>query len=104
MNDRLRRLGMTAARFALSGALLWLLLSRADTTALMAKAAAIDPGWLSAAFALTLTSGRADLVALGRHHGGPERFHRDGAGAVHQSGRVSWSGAADLDRRGRMAV
>src|SRR3954462_9115993 len=45
---------MTAARFALSGALLWLLLSRADTTALMARLAAIDPGWLTAAFALTL--------------------------------------------------
>ena len=54
MNDRLSRLGMTAARFALSGALLWLLLSRADTTALLARAAAIDPRWLTAAFALTL--------------------------------------------------
>ena len=54
MNERLRRLGLTAARFALSGALLWLLLSRTDTAALMARAAATDPGWLTAAFALTL--------------------------------------------------
>jgi uncharacterized membrane protein YbhN (UPF0104 family) len=34
--------------------LLWLLLSRTDTASLMARAAAIDPGWLTAAFALTL--------------------------------------------------
>jgi uncharacterized membrane protein YbhN (UPF0104 family) len=54
LNDRLRRLGLTAARFALSGALLWLLLSRTDTTALMARLAAVDPRWLTAAFALTL--------------------------------------------------
>lgn len=54
MNDRFRRLGMTAARFALSGALLWLLLSRTDASALMARAAAIDPRWLAAAFALTV--------------------------------------------------
>jgi uncharacterized membrane protein YbhN (UPF0104 family) len=54
LNDRLRRLGLTAARFALSGALLWLLLSRTDTAALMARLAAVDPGWLTAAFALTL--------------------------------------------------
>jgi glycosyltransferase 2 family protein len=54
LNERLRRLGLTAARFALSGALLWLLLSRTDAEALMARLAAIDPGWLTAAFALTL--------------------------------------------------
>jgi glycosyltransferase 2 family protein len=54
LNERLRRLGLTAARFALSGALLWLLLSRTDTAALMARLAAVDPGWLTAAFALTL--------------------------------------------------
>jgi uncharacterized membrane protein YbhN (UPF0104 family) len=54
LNNRLRRLGLTTARFALSGALLWLLLSRTDTEALMARLAAIDPRWLTAAFALTL--------------------------------------------------
>lgn len=54
MNDRLNRLGMTAARFALSGALLWLLLSRTDASALMARVAVIDPRWLAAAFALTV--------------------------------------------------
>jgi glycosyltransferase 2 family protein len=54
LNERLRRLGLTAARFSLSGALLWLLLSRTDTTALMARLVAIDPRWLTAAFALTL--------------------------------------------------
>ena len=54
MTDRLRRLASTAARFALSGALLWLLLDRTDTAALMAKLAAVDPRWLTAAFALTL--------------------------------------------------
>ncbi|HYI69837.1 MAG TPA: lysylphosphatidylglycerol synthase transmembrane domain-containing protein [Skermanella sp.] len=54
MNDRIRRLSMTAARFALSGALLWLLLSRTDASALMTRVAAIDPRWLAAAFALTV--------------------------------------------------
>jgi glycosyltransferase 2 family protein len=54
LTDRLRRLTSTAARFALSGALLWLLLDRTDTAALMAKLAAVDPRWLTAAFALTL--------------------------------------------------
>jgi glycosyltransferase 2 family protein len=54
LTDRLRRLASTAARFALSGALLWLLLDRTDTAALMAKLAAVDPRWLTAAFALTL--------------------------------------------------
>ena len=54
MNDRIRRLSMTAARFALSGALLWLLLSRTDASALMARVAAIEPRWLAAAFALTV--------------------------------------------------
>jgi glycosyltransferase 2 family protein len=54
LNDRIRRLSMTAARFALSGALLWLLLSRTDASALMTRVAAIDPRWLAAAFALTV--------------------------------------------------
>jgi uncharacterized membrane protein YbhN (UPF0104 family) len=50
----LRRLGLTAGRFALSGLLLWLVLRQTDMAALADRLAGVEPGWLATAFAATV--------------------------------------------------